>query len=293
MKKFFLKSLLTVATAATFLTNTLVLSGNSAYAKEKASNKSVNAISIVSSIKGTSIPSNTLKRWGLGKTQSEYVSNNRPYSWYIDQGNTGYYSNNNCGPSSTTMALKWYNRNFSKTAEDARNTYLENGGWWTTTDVTNYLRLNNTRYSVINSSGEGTLKNTLKQGNIAILCIDTSYLRYNANSEQRVGRFYDYQGGHFIVIKGYIVVDGKTYFEVYDPNNWDETYSDGQAKGQDRYYDSTELMNGMSNWWNYLIVVNDNSAASLRNSAMESSIMLQNKSNIKLDINKIKVGYGK
>lgn len=293
MKKIFLKSLLTFVTAATFLTNTFALSGNSVYAKTKTANKSVNVISTVNSIKGTSIPSNTLKRWGLGRTQSEYVSNNRPYSWYIDQGNTGYYSNNNCGPSSTTMALKWYNRNFSKTAEDARNTYLENGGWWRTTDVTNYLSLNNARYSVINNSGEGTLKNILKQGNIAILCIDTSYLSYNGNSEQRVGRFYDYQGGHFIVVKGYIVVDGRTYFEVYDPNNWDETYSDGQAKGQNRYYASTELMNAMNNWWNYLIVVNNNSSRVLKKSAIESSAILQNKADAKLDINKIKVGYGK
>lgn len=292
MRKIFLKSLLTVVTVATFLTNTFALSGNSVYAKAKAANKSVSAISKTTTTKGTSIPSNTLRRWGLGKTESEYVSNNRSYSWYIDQGDTGYYSNNNCGPSSSTMALKWYNKNFSKTAEAARNTYLENGGWWTTTDVTNYLNLNNARYSVINSSGESTLKNTLKQGNIAILCIDTSYLSYNDNSEQRVGRFYDYQGGHFIVVKGYIVVDGKTYFEVYDPNNWGETYSDGQAKGQDRYYASTELMNAMGNWWNYLIVVNNNSAA-LRNSAIESSDMLQNKAAAKLDINKIKVGYGK
>lgn len=292
MRKFFLKSLLTVVTAATFLTNTFALSGNSVYAKAKAANKSVSVISKTTATKSTSIPSNTLRKWGLGKTESEYVSNNRSYSWYIDQGDTGYYSNNNCGPSSTTMALKWYNRNFSKTAEAARNTYLENGGWWTTTDVTNYLSLNNARYSVINSSGESTLKNTLKQGNIAILCVDTSYLSYNDNSEQRVGRFYDYQGGHFIVVKGYIVVDGKTYFEVYDPNNWGETYSDGQAKGQDRYYASTELMNAMGNWWNYLIVVNNNSAA-LRNSAIESSAMLQSKAAAKLDINKIKVGYGK
>lgn len=292
MKKFFLKSLLTLATAATFLTNTFVLSGNLAYAK--ATNKSANVISKVNSTKSTSIPSNTLRKWGLGTTEDEYVSNNRPYSWYIDQGDTGEYSNNNCGPSSATMSLKWYNSNFSKTAEDARNTYLENGGWWKTTDVTNYLSLNNAKYSVLNNSGEGFLENTLKQGNIIILCIDTSYLSYNDNSEQRVGRFYDYQGGHFIVVKGYIVVDGKTYFEVYDPNNWGETYSDGQPKGKDRYYASTELMNAMSNWWNYLIVVNNNdSTAALNNSSIENSAILQNNATAKLDINKIKVGYGK
>ncbi|PJI08757.1 MULTISPECIES: C39 family peptidase [Clostridium] len=292
MKKNFLKSLVALVASATFLANTSVLADNSVYAKNISSNKSYNVTQLAKSKAGTTIPRSTLEKWGLGEYESEHISNNKPYSWYIDQGNTGAYSNNNCGPSSTTMALKWYNSNFSKTAEDARNTYLEGGGWWRTTDVTNYLSLNNAKYSVIENSGENLLKSTLKRGNIVILCIDTSYLSYNDNPQQRVGRFYDYEGGHFIVVKGYIVVDGKTYFETYDPNNWDETYSDGQPKGQDRYYADNELMNGISNWWNYLIVVNNNTASS-RNSFIENNNMMQNKANAETRLSKIKVGYGK
>ncbi|MBD7912251.1 MULTISPECIES: C39 family peptidase [Clostridium] len=231
--------------------------------------------------------------WGLGKYQTEYVSNNKPYDWYIDQGNTGAYSDSNCGPSSTTMALKWVNGNFNRTAEDARNTYRSSGGWWYTDDVTNYLNLYNSRYSVKDlgktiPQGEVVLKDQLKQGNIAILCIDTSYLPYNSLSERRVGKFYSYSGGHFIVVKGYRVVDGKTYFEVYDPNNWNEHYRDGQEKGKDRYYLSKDLMNAEINWWNYAIVVQP------QNSRLSSSLnMVRSLKRDQVDITKIKSAYGR
>lgn len=192
--------------------------------------------------------------WGLGQNQTEYVSNDKPYDWYIAQGNTGEYSNNNCGPSSVTMALKWIDGSFNKTAEDARNTYLRDGGWWTTNDITNYLTLNSAKYS-IQSISESFLKNILKQGNIGILCIDTSFIPYNGNAEQRVGRFYSYSSGHFIIVKGYRVVDEKTYFEVYDPNSWNEKYRNGQVKGKDRYFLSDDLINAASNWWNNSIII--------------------------------------
>lgn len=288
MKKIISKCLLTFM----ILASTLILTNNSVFAKSATHNESVNAISSINLINSSTIQSSTLKSWGLGISQSEYVSNNRPYSWYIDQGSTGVDSNSNCGPSSTTMALKWYNSDFTKTAIDARNTYPENDGWWTTSDVTNYLDLYSTKYSVLNNTGENLLKYKLKQGNIVVLCIDTSYISYNNNSEQRVGRFYDYKGGHFIVVKGYRVVDGKTYFETYDPNNWNAHYKDGQEKGQDRYYSSQELMNAMSNWWNYLIVVNNNSS-SFGISALENNNMLQNKFKIDSNMSKIKISYGK
>ncbi|WP_315070870.1 C39 family peptidase [uncultured Clostridium sp.] len=192
--------------------------------------------------------------WGLGKNQTEYISNDRPYNWYIDQGDTGYASDNNCGPSSVTMALQWRDEDFDKTAADARDTYPKDGGWWYTDDVKNYLRLNGAKYSE-NRLSEKLLKNTLSQGNIAILCIDTTYIPYNSNSEQRVGRFYNYKGGHFIVVKGYRVVDGKTYFETYDSNNWGERYNDDQEKGKNRYYLSKDLMNAAAHNYNYAIVI--------------------------------------
>src|SRR5674476_628232 len=49
-----------------------------------------------------------LNTWGLGSTQSAYMHTERPYDWYIDQADTGPDADANCGPSSVTMAIKWY-----------------------------------------------------------------------------------------------------------------------------------------------------------------------------------------
>ena len=54
------------------------------------------------------------------------------YNWYIDQTNTGTYSNMNCGRPAPTMTLMWVNKDFNHSAEEARNTYLLNGGAWST-----------------------------------------------------------------------------------------------------------------------------------------------------------------
>lgn len=35
--------------------------------------------------------------------------------------------------------------------------------------------------------------------------------------EQRWGKYYEWNSGHCIIIKGYKVVDKKLYFQVYDP----------------------------------------------------------------------------
>ncbi|MDS0527294.1 C39 family peptidase [Clostridium sp. SHJSY1] len=199
--------------------------------------------------------------WGLGKNQTEYIKNNKSYNWYIDQGNTGKYSDGNCGPTSTAMVSKWVDESFSKTAEDVRNSNPKNGSWWSTNDITNYFDSYKIKYSIENLRDD-TLKSKLKQGNIAILCIDTSYIPYNNNPNQRVGRFYDFQGGHFIVVKGYRIVDGKTYFEAYDPNNWNEHYQDGQEKGKDRYFLSEDLMKAARNNWNYSIIINPKTSPS-------------------------------
>lgn len=238
---------------ATLVVSALLIGNNSAAQAKSFNQNPSNSYTTVSK-------SNTVQaldpNWGLGTHQTEYVSNNRSYDWYIDQGNTGYASNNNCGPSCATMALKWFNPNFNLTVEDARNTYPENGNWWYTNDITNYFNLNNMKKYVTKENVTTTLlKNQLKQGNIAILCIKASYIPYNENDEERVGRFYNYDGGHFIIVKGYRVVDGKTYFEAYDSNNWNEEYQNGQPKGKDRYYLSTDLINAASNWWNYAIII--------------------------------------
>ncbi|MCY6960310.1 SH3 domain-containing protein [Clostridium brassicae] len=196
------------------------------------------------------------KTLGLGKYETEYVHNDKEYDWYIDQYDTGEYNYENCGPSSVTMAIKWAKPSFNKTAQDARNTYRSQGGWWFTYDIQNYLDKYKVKNWTLEDTKESTFKKELKSGNIIILCIDSNYITYNDKEEEHVGKHYQGGGGHFIVVKGYRVVDDKTYFEVYDPNSWGEVYKDGVKKGKDRYYYSEDVKKSMENWWPYMIVVN-------------------------------------
>lgn len=201
--------------------------------------------------------------WGLGGFQKSSVSNNRDYNWYLDQSVTGKYSGVNCGPTSTTMAAKWANNTFAKTPEDARSAYRPEGGWWYTSDIDAYLTNNNIQHYFINlgnsiaGSGEIML-DQLNDGNILILCLDMYYISNGTDLTWHVDKFYSTNAedwGHFIVVKGYKVVDGQLFIECYDPYCYNKKYNDGGFKGKDRYYRNNDLYKATSIWWNYAIVI--------------------------------------
>jgi len=203
--------------------------------------------------------------WGLGGFQKASLSNNRDYEWYIDQANTGEHSDNNCGPTVTTIASLWSNADFSNTPEDAREAYRPDGGWWYTDDIDAYLTDNNIPhyYITLSSSTYGTQEiiiDELEGGNIVILCLDMYYVTRTTNAEWRVDKFYHTNGkdwGHFIIAKGFKNVDGQIFYEIYDPNSWNQKYSDGTLKGKDRYYRPEDIYKATSIWWNYAIVITE------------------------------------
>ncbi len=217
--------------------------------------------------------------WGLGRFLVETLSNNRDYDWYIDQANTGTYSGVNCGPSSTTMAAKWSDASFSNSAEDARDAYRFEGGWWYTSDIGNYLTDCSIPHQFIelSTNSQGTqqvITNQLDNGKIMILCLDMYYIRYGAFSELRVDKFYATGStgwGHFIVVKGYRQVDGEMFLEVYDPYGYGRTYNDGTAKGKDRYYRGEDIFTATSIWWNYTIVVSEKGVKSSEEKFLDPS----------------------
>ena len=67
-------------------------------------------------------------------------------------------------------------------------------------------------------------------------------------NEERAGKYFDVDFQHFVIIKGYKVVDDKLYFEIYDPNSWDTRYIDGTPVGMDRYYLADELVEAAINY---------------------------------------------
>ena len=97
--------------------------------------------------------------WGLGENLTAEHSNDVGYEWYIDQGNTGQHAHENCGPACATMAIKWVDPTFTGITEDARNTYLPEGGQWHTSDIRNYLNDYNISNYVTTLSDADDLKN--------------------------------------------------------------------------------------------------------------------------------------
>jgi hypothetical protein len=196
-----------------------------------------------------------LRAWGLGARQEGYGHNDRPYEWYIDQADTGNCSENNCGPASAIMALRWYDPTCTKTAEEARNRYPASGGWWYTSDVLNYLSAQRVPVTTSSFVDADQLVEAIDAGYLAILCFNTAYLTCDETDEHRVGRFYGYASGHIVVVKGWRRVSNVLYFELYDPNNWHATYSDKTPKGRNRHFQGLQLAQAVRTWWPYFILV--------------------------------------
>jgi len=206
-----------------------------------------------------------IRSWGLGRVLEKEFSNNVDYDWYMDQWHTGQHSDLNCGPTTVTMAIKWYDKEFSEKPEDARNTYRPHGGWWFTNDITNYLDKYSVNNSIIELNNPDSLINELEKGNIIILCLDMNYISLSQTYQWHIDKFYSTRNkewGHFIILKGYKLVDNELIFEVYDSFSFGAAYNDFSLKGKDRYYRFSELDKATNNWWDYAIIVSKESSKS-------------------------------
>ncbi len=214
-----------------------------------------------------------LEKWGLGKNQTESVSNDRDYDWYINQRTSGEYASINCVPTCCTMAIKWVKKDFNKSVETARSDFLvrynEKRGWPQSLAV-RYIKENGVKcHYESRQLSEEKLKKFIKDGNIVIVDTDLKYLTTNNNKEQRTGRNVGVgQAFHEILVKGYKVVDGKLYFETYDPDCFNEKYKDNTPVGKDRYYLAKELMDGIKGRMSEFIVI-DGSTYDIKTSTSE------------------------
>jgi hypothetical protein len=204
-----------------------------------------------------------LEEWGLGREESGYVSLNRDYDWYVDQYEEQLGHQYNDGPACAVMAAKWADAEFAKSLRDARETHKSNGlgyvGRWSFENIYNYLYENDIPCQFDYNISLPNMREHLDNRNILIVYISTWYIPFNNKEGQRTGKYYSSFNGrsvnptsmraasrHFIILKGYRIVDGETYFEVYDPfGAW--RYADGRRKGQDRYYLAGEVITGMEN----------------------------------------------
>ncbi|HZJ89628.1 MAG TPA: C39 family peptidase [Bacilli bacterium] len=187
--------------------------------------------------------------WGLGEKMTKYVTNDRDYEWYVDQLNTGEHWAENCGPSSVEMVGRYYDPAFSYTAEYARSLYNPDGGWWYDRFITGAFWQFEIPFASITIHNASVLMHALDQGNVVLINPTMELVSREKKSTHRTGIYYTPGTGHYIVVKGYVIVDEVTFFEVYDPWSIDMRYADGTLKGKDRYYDAVSLLDSLKNWF--------------------------------------------
>lgn len=187
--------------------------------------------------------------WGLGEKMTKYVTNEREYEWYVDQLNTGEHWAENCGPTSVEMAGRYYDPEFRYTAEYARTLYAADGGWWYDKYIQGALKAFGVPFGSITIHNAGVLTRALDLGSVVLINPTMDLVARETNPNHRTGIYYTPGTGHYIIVKGYVIVDDVTFFEVYDPWSIEMRYSDNTLKGKDRYYDAPSLINSLKNWY--------------------------------------------
>jgi hypothetical protein len=211
--------------------------------------------------KDTNTNLSQLEIYGLGEDQTAGKSLNKSYNFYFDQFDGSKFQSINCGPTVTTMAIKWADSTFSRKPVDARNSIPESGGWWYTSDINNYLSANDIDHSTVqftSTNADQVIENGINNNNVIILCLDMYYAQYNPVGTQHTNKFYETAAagwGHFLLVKGFKTVDDKTYYEIYDPYSDHDTYANDVLKGKDRYYLNSDITAATDVWWKYAIVV--------------------------------------
>lgn len=198
----------------------------------------------------------------LTESKSLVPARGEEYSPYVNQYEFTPSPNNNCGPSCAAMAVNWGHSRAKMTAEMARsfNTATER---WTPTICQQCISV----YGGGEVFAEMTslpffyydenlaelytvfLKETIDAGRLVVTVVNNADNTYNANPEQHTHRFYQSDDSHMLVYKGYRVVDGVTWIEVYDPagSGEDAKYADGSWKGENRYYLASDLAKAIAN----------------------------------------------
>lgn len=169
-----------------------------------------------------------------------YISRLSDADYFINQYQTGTYSESNCGPTSLGMVFHYLNYSYSSVSY-LRNLIRPYSGWVYTDEIEEYLLENNIPYDIEHISSKEDLIQILYNGGMIMTCLNVSYISYSTS--KLIGRSYFGGTGHYLVISGYYKDDQKCYFEVLDPSNKEV-----------RYYNGDELINAISSWWPYSII---------------------------------------
>ena len=169
--------------------------------------------------------------------------------WYKTQYGTGIA---NCGPALVAMAILW-----AQGRDFAVDQIRQEIGWPYEDGSTSYdnlrasLARHGVRYASPILSGARALFSLLDRGHIAFILIQSGLVaRATGNpATNPVGRYYDDDAGHYVIVKGYSL--DHRYLVVYDPYpaDWESNslrYGDGVTQiGKDRYYATNQVLTAL------------------------------------------------
>lgn len=150
------------------------------------------------------------------------VDNSREYQWYFTQYGTGEYSDVNCMPTITAMAIKWYYADSSVTPADLRELYLPDSteGWYMA-QVAGALDEYNVPYEWHDTSE--SIVEQLDQGHIVLTQMSEAPFD---------------ESGHCFVIYGYRKLGDSVQFMLHDPGIYDGIDCFGKYPGEAMLLDS-------------------------------------------------------
>jgi hypothetical protein len=202
---------------------------------------------------------------GLNKISARDLS--APFDWYRYQGasDSGACSTTNCGPTSVAMAIEFANNDQYVSISDVRS-YMTG----TTCGDTNMSQIRSAlshwdvQYS--NISGMNAVKSAVNdRGHIVIVPVKMSDISAGSDldtggtdASNRYNRYSSFTGYHVLVVKG--ISDDGNWVIVYDPNVFSGAkywYSNGQAKGKDRYYNYNNFATAFANNGNSAIEITE------------------------------------
>jgi hypothetical protein len=169
--------------------------------------------------------------------------------WYRTQYGTGYA---NCGPAVVSMAALWA-RGKAIPVQDIRQEigYPYDDGAVSFDNLGAALGLHKIPFTTVQLAGPADLRKIVDRGHIAVVLFQTGDIEKvdGDPAADLVGRYYDDDEGHYIIVKGYTLDKG--YFVVYDPYpvDWESNslrYGDDVSMiGKNRYYPADQLFKAL------------------------------------------------
>ncbi|MDR1002645.1 MAG: C39 family peptidase [Oscillospiraceae bacterium] len=163
----------------------------------------------------------------VDSTQYKSANNTREYDWYLNQYSTGEYSDVNCMPTMSAMAILWHTQNADVTPAQLRGLFVKDfkGGWYME-QVASCLK----RYKVTYKYREAKLNNMLED-------LDSGNIILTQMSEAKPEN-----DGHCEIIYGYEKVGDSVVFLVNDPGVSSLTREDGCGFGEALRLDSEYVL---------------------------------------------------